>query len=150
MRKNWLNLNSIALHHLLLNFSQFECLIASIPLGKPPHFDGEDYSWWSHKMCNYLYSLHPSIWDIVKNGMQIPDSDDESYNVVEVEKIIHRNIQATTVLLASLCTREEYNKVNGLENAKEVWDTLKTVHEGNTMTKITKMELSKVSLGGSP
>jgi hypothetical protein len=21
--------------------------LLSIPLGKPPHFDGEDYSWWS-------------------------------------------------------------------------------------------------------
>jgi hypothetical protein len=24
--------------------------LLSIPLGKPPHFDGEDYSFWSHKM----------------------------------------------------------------------------------------------------
>jgi hypothetical protein len=31
----------------------------SIPLGKPPHFDGEDYSWWSHKMNSHLFSLHP-------------------------------------------------------------------------------------------
>jgi hypothetical protein len=23
--------------------------LLSIPLGKPPCFDGEDYSWWSHK-----------------------------------------------------------------------------------------------------
>ena len=24
--------------------------LLSIPLGKPPHFDGEDYGFWSHKM----------------------------------------------------------------------------------------------------
>jgi hypothetical protein len=24
--------------------------LLSIPLGKPPHFDGKDYSFWSHKM----------------------------------------------------------------------------------------------------
>jgi hypothetical protein len=35
--------------------------LLSIPLGKPPHFDGEDYSFWSHKMCSHLFSLHPSI-----------------------------------------------------------------------------------------
>ena len=35
--------------------------LLSIPLCKPPHFDGEDYSWWSHKMRNHLFSLHPSI-----------------------------------------------------------------------------------------
>jgi hypothetical protein len=29
--------------------------LLSIPLGKRPHFDGEDYSFWSHKMCNHLF-----------------------------------------------------------------------------------------------
>jgi cation transport ATPase len=29
-----------------------------------------------------LYSLHPSIWDVVETGMQIPESDDEQYNLV--------------------------------------------------------------------
>jgi hypothetical protein len=36
--------------------------LLSIPLGKPPHFDGEDYAFWSHKMRSHLFSLHPSIW----------------------------------------------------------------------------------------
>jgi hypothetical protein len=49
-------------------------------------------------------------------------------------------------LLSSLC-REEYNKVSGLDNAKEIWDTLKIAHEGNTMTMITKMELIEGELG---
>jgi hypothetical protein len=40
--------------------------LLSIPLVKPPHSDGEDYSWWSHKMHNHLFSLHPSIWDVVE------------------------------------------------------------------------------------
>jgi hypothetical protein len=91
----------------------------SIPLSKSPHFDGDDYSWWSHKMHSHAYFLHPSIWDIVENGMQISYSDDENFNAIEVEGLIHRNSQAITVLLASLC-REEYNKVNVLENAKEI------------------------------
>jgi hypothetical protein len=43
--------------------------LLSIPLGKPPHFDGEDYGFWSHKMRSHLFSLHPSIWEIVENGM---------------------------------------------------------------------------------
>jgi hypothetical protein len=53
---------------------------------------------------------------------------------------IHKNAQATTVLLASLC-RDEYNKVSGLDNAKQIWDTLKFSHEGNDITMFTKMEL---------
>ena len=64
-----------------------------------------------------LFSLHPSIWDIVDNGMSIPSIHDENYNKVE-EELIQRNAQATTDLLASLC-REEYNKVNGLQNSRK-------------------------------
>jgi hypothetical protein len=39
-----------------------------------------------------------------------------------------------------LC-RDEYNKVSGLDNAKQIWDTLKISHEGNDTTMVTKMEL---------
>jgi hypothetical protein len=78
--------------------------------------------------------------------MNIPDVDDENYNEVEVEELIHINAQSTTVLLASL-HREEYTKVNNLENAKEIWDTSRMVHEENLMTKVTKMEVIKGELG---
>jgi hypothetical protein len=57
-----------------------------------------------------------------------------------------KNVQATTVLLASLC-RDEYNKVSGLDNAKQIWDTLKISHEGNDATMITKMEQVEGELG---
>jgi hypothetical protein len=91
--------------------------LLSIPLGKPPHFDGEDYSFWSHKMRSHLFSLHPSIWETVENGMHFDSTD----NPVIYNEQIHKNAQATTVLLASLC-RDEYNKVSGLDNAKQIWD----------------------------
>jgi hypothetical protein len=116
--------------------------LLSIPLGKPPHFDGEDYSFWSHKMCSHLFSLHPSIWEIVENEMLFDSTD----NPVFINEQIHKNAQATTVLLASLC-RDEYHKVSGLDNAKQIWDTLKISHEGNDATMITKMELVEGELG---
>jgi hypothetical protein len=50
------------------------------------------------------------------------------------------------VLLASLC-RDEYNKVSGLDNAKQIWDTLQISHEGNDATMIIKMELVEGELG---
>jgi hypothetical protein len=36
--------------------------LLSVPLGKPPVFDGEDYSMWRVKMKGHLTSLHESIW----------------------------------------------------------------------------------------
>jgi hypothetical protein len=65
---------------------------------------------------------------------------DSMDNHVFINEQIHKNAQATTVLLASL-RRDEYNKVSGLDNAKQIWDTLKISHEGNDATMITKMEL---------
>jgi hypothetical protein len=50
------------------------------------------------------------------------------------------------MLLASL-SREEYNKVQGLKSAKEIWDVLKTAHEGDEVTKITKRETIEGELG---
>ena len=93
-------------------------------------------------MRSHLFSLHPSIWEIVENGMQFDSSDNSMF----INEQIHKNAQATTVLLASLC-REEYNKVSGLDNAKQIWDTLKISHEGNDVTMLTKMELVEGELG---
>jgi hypothetical protein len=43
---------------------------------------------------------------------------DSMDNPVMINEQIHKNAQATTVLLASLC-RDEYNKVSGLDNASK-------------------------------
>jgi hypothetical protein len=77
-------------------------LLLSVPLGKPPVFDGEDYCMWSDKMRHHLTSLHSSIWDIIEFGAQVPSIGDEGYDSDEVAQIRHFNSQATTILLASL------------------------------------------------
>jgi hypothetical protein len=118
----------------------------SVPLGKPPYFDGEDYCLWSDKMRHHLTSLCASIWDIVEYGAQVPFVGDEGYDSDAVTQIRHFNSQATTILLASLC-REEYSKVQGLKSTKEIWDVLKTAHEGDEVTKITKWETIEGELG---
>jgi hypothetical protein len=120
--------------------------LLSVPLGKPLYFDGEDYFMWSGKMRHHLTSLHESIWDIVEFGAQAPQVGDEDYDSDEATQIRHFNSQATSILLDSLC-RQEYNKVQGLKNAKETWDVLKTSHEGDEVTKITKRETIEGELG---
>jgi hypothetical protein len=101
---------------------------------------------WSDKMRHRLTSLHASILDIVEFGAQVPNVGDKGYDSDEVAQIRHFNSQATTILLASLC-REEYNKVPGLTSAKEIWDVLKTTHEGDEVTKIAKRETIEGELG---
>jgi hypothetical protein len=66
-------------------------------------------------MRSHLFPLHPSIWEIVENGMQF----DSTNNPMFINEQILKNAQATTVLLAYLC-RNEYNKVSGLDNANQI------------------------------
>jgi hypothetical protein len=120
--------------------------LLSVPLGKPSYFDGEDYCMWSERMKHHLTSLHESIWYIVEFGAQAPQVGDEDYDSDEATQIRHSNSQATSILLASLY-REEYNKVQGLKNAKEIWDVLKMAHERDEVTKITKRETIEGELG---
>jgi hypothetical protein len=97
-------------------------------------------------MRYHLTSLHKSIWNVVEFGVQVPSVGDEDYDEDEVAQVEHFNSQATTILPASL-SREEYNKVQGLKSAKEIWDVLKTAHEGDEVTKITKRETIEGELG---
>jgi hypothetical protein len=101
---------------------------------------------WGDKMRHHLTSLYESIWDIVEYGAHVSKVGDKDYDSDEAIQIRHFNSQATSILLASLC-REGYNKVQGLKSAKEIWDVLKTAHEGDEVTKITKRETIKGELG---
>jgi hypothetical protein len=69
--------------------------LLSIRLGKPPHFDGEYYSFWSHKMCSHLFSLHPSIWEGAGNGMHFDSND----NAIFINEQIHKNAGMNTTKL---------------------------------------------------
>jgi hypothetical protein len=97
-------------------------------------------------MRHHLISLHESICDIVEFGAQAPKVGDKDYDSDEAAQIRHFNSQATSILLAFLCW-EEYNKVQGLKNAKEIWDVLKIAHKGDEVTKITKHETIEGEFG---
>jgi hypothetical protein len=63
--------------------------LLSVPLGKPPVFDGEYYSMWSDMMRHHLTSLHASICDIIEFRAQVPSVGDEDYDADEVAQIRH-------------------------------------------------------------
>lgn len=78
-KKNWLNRLILTCCLTLITFLATLHLLCFWFHLKSPHFDGTNYSKWRHNMRGHLYSLHPSIWNVVKVGMEISDSDDEDY-----------------------------------------------------------------------
>jgi hypothetical protein len=78
----------------------------SIPVGRVPYFDGTCYNQWKHYMKNYLYSILPEVWQVVCDGVEFPD-EDEQPTVDQLQKI-HRNAQAISILTSSI-DKEEFN-----------------------------------------
>ncbi|BAH95146.1 Os11g0205200 [Oryza sativa Japonica Group] len=64
----------------------------------------------------------------------------------EQEQLIHRNAQASNAILSALSS-DEFNKVDGLEKAKEMWDNLQLAHEGSPAVREAKIELLEGRLG---
>jgi hypothetical protein len=89
-------------------------------------------------MRMHLISLDPSVWNIVCVGVDFPDKDEE----LDFEQLqqIHRNAQAYSVLLSSL-EKDEFDRVIGLDKAKDIWDTLQRAHEGTKPVKKVKRQL---------
>jgi hypothetical protein len=53
---------------------------------------------------------------------------------------IHHNAQAISILTSSI-DKEEFNRVNGLDVAKDVWNTLWMSHEGSRPVRKVKVEM---------
>jgi hypothetical protein len=53
-------------------------------------------------------------------------------DAIHIHEQIHKNAQATIMLLTSLC-RDEYNKVSGLDNAKGIWTPSRSLMRGTTV-----------------
>jgi hypothetical protein len=64
--------------------------------------------------------------EVVCDGVDFPEGDEQP-TLDQLQKIYH-NGQAITILTSSV-DKEEFNRVDGLDEAKEVWTTLRMAHE---------------------
>ena len=105
--------------------------------GKPPHFDGTRYTDWSYKMKMHLIAAR--LWEVVEVGVMIPTDEDREITPEEAFNL-HQNAQAISLLVTSLGP-DEFAKVNGMESAKQVWDTLRVSFEGDKSVRKGNIEL---------
>jgi hypothetical protein len=89
------------------------------------------------RRLRHLYSLHLEVWQVVCDGVDFLDADEQP-TLDQVQKIRH-NAQAISVLTSSV-DKEEFNRVDGLDLAKNVWFTLRMAHEGSKPMRIAKIE----------
>jgi hypothetical protein len=92
---------------------------------------------------NYLYSISPEVWQVVCDGVDFSDKDEEP-TTDQLQKI-HRNAQAISILTSSI-DKEEFNCVDGLDMAKDVWTTPQMAHEGSKPMRKAKVEMLECQL----
>jgi hypothetical protein len=110
----------------------------SIPVGKAPYINGTFYNQLKHYIKNYLYSISPEVWQLVCDGVDFLD-DDKQPTPDQLQKI-HRNAQAISILTSSI-GNEEFNCIDGLDVAKDVWTTLRMAHEGSKPMRKAMVEV---------
>jgi hypothetical protein len=118
-KKGRRNLDKPSYNSMSFNYNNMPSATAytSIPVGKAPYFDGTSYNQWKHGMKNYLYSISPKVWQVICDGVDFLDEDEEpTSNQLQQ---IHRNAQAISILTTSI-DKEEFNYVDGLDVAKNV------------------------------
>jgi hypothetical protein len=122
------------------NYNRMPSSMAYTPvsIGKAPYFDGTNYNQWKHCTKSYLYSISTMIWQVVCDGVDFPE-DDKEPTPEQLQKI-HHNAQAITILNSSV-DKEEFDRVDGLEEAKDMWTTLRMAHEGSKPVRKVKIDM---------
>ena len=113
----------------------------------PPLFDGKNYLYWKDRMRIYLTSTDFDLWEIIEDGeeqfykevegkMELKQRKD--YTIAEKRKI-QLYAMAKNALICAIVP-EEYNKITICRTAKEIWEKLESIYEGNNQVKESRVD----------
>jgi hypothetical protein len=102
-------------------------------------FDGSNYAYWSDRVKTYLKDLGVDIWYSVVNGYVIPTNAPTDPNE---KNLMSCNSKSIHVILGTLAPTIA-SKVMGCSTAKEVWDKLKSIYEGDPKVKQVKLQRNR-------
>ena len=111
---------------------------------KAPLFDGTNYAFWKIRMKTYLSALGFGTWDAVKKGYTPPPtgpSDEAGRKAFECDA------KARNALMCGLVD-SELVKVIACKSAREIWNKLKSIHEGDDKVKEAKLQTHRAQFEG--
>ena len=100
--------------------------------GRPPLLDGTNFGFWKKRMTYYLMSLGPEVWHFVQNEYKttstLPINQDE-------RKAYIANAKAMNSITSGI-TDFEFTKIMHCTSAKEMWEKLVGLYDGDS--KVTQ------------
>jgi hypothetical protein len=101
-----------------------------------PQFDGHKYAFWSIRMKTYIQAHGFEIWQSIVDGYTVPVVPPTNDKAVKLDQ---NNSKATNALLNGL-GETVFTKVAHCKSAKEIWDKLRNIYEGDSKVKATKLQ----------
>ena len=104
----------------------------------PPHFDGNNYTYWKVRMKAFLKLINERVWNSVEYGWEkhtIPISD---WKTSQKEAAAF-NSKAMNAIFNAI-SMEEFKIISNVEVAHTAWNILQIVHEGTKTIKINKLQ----------
>jgi hypothetical protein len=103
---------------------------------KAPLFKGDDYALWKIRMKSYMLALGFDVWKSVVDGYTAPATPPTD---TAGKKICNDNSRAVNAILGGL-TNPIFVKVMHCKSAKEIWDKLEVIYEGDSKVKEAKLQ----------
>ena len=96
-----------------------------------PRFDGSNYTFYRIRMDVYLQSLGVDIWNSLVNGnINLETTPTEPID----RRLYEYNVNARNAILFGL-ENIEYTKFMQCTLAKEIWDKMRSIYEGDEKIK---------------
>ena len=102
---------------------------------KAPLFDGTNYSFWKLRMQAFIKSLGYDVWEAVRIGYNASTTPTDAVT----KKLADNDSKAQNALYSGLVD-SELVKVMTCKTAKEIWDKLQSIHEGDEKIKEVKLQ----------
>eukprot|EP00253_Pinus_taeda_P016192 PITA_16192 len=107
--------------------------------GRPPLFDGTNFGFWKKRMTYYLMSLGPEVWHFCQNEYQttstLPTDQDD-------RKAYITNAKAMNSITSGI-TDSEFTKIMHCTSAKEMWEKLVGLYDGDSKVKKAKLQTQR-------
>jgi hypothetical protein len=101
-----------------------------------PQFDGKKYAFWSIRMKAYIPTQGFQVWQSIVDGYTTPTVPPTNDKAV---KLGENNFKAINSLLNGL-SDTVFTKVVHCKSAKDIWDKLQNIYEGDSKFKATNLQ----------
>jgi hypothetical protein len=101
-----------------------------------PQFDGKKYDFWSIRMKTYIQAQVFQVWKSIVDGYTAPTVPPKSDKAVKLDENNSKTINA----LLNCLSDTVFTKVAHWKSAKEIWDKLRNIYEGDSKVKTTKLQ----------